>query len=156
MNAKKKSVYAVAPTMEATQFDVLENNKAPKSSGCPLFDANFCGVIAGYSPTVWIKWVQDTLEEQVTGRERETIDRVITEINHAHNVSIKNRLYWRQQKMLRAGMHLQMVGKMTVLNILAEDEFRYEATKLLLEMFGVAGVQKAPASEKATRAKKLA
>ena len=70
-SAKVRSVYAVSPDMKMTQFDILKGKQEPANDtqGCPLLNANACGVIAGYSPTVWIKWVQDVLAEQAKGAE---------------------------------------------------------------------------------------
>lgn len=156
VHAKKKSVYAVAPTMEATQFDVLENDKVSVPGECPLLNDNACGVIAGYHPSVWIKWVQDTLKVQAKGKEDELIARVVKEINHAKHVNIKNRLYFKQRKMLYANMHPLMISKVTVLNVLAENEFRYEATKALLEILGNTEMRRATNRQEEKSVKKLA
>lgn len=153
-NSKVKSVYAVSPDMKMTQFDILKGNQEPANDtqGCPLLNANACGVIAGYSPTVWIKWVQDVLAEQAKGVEQHTLDLVVGSVNAVMGVNIKNRLYWKQQKALRANAHPTMVGKMTVLNVLAEDQFRYEATKVLFELLGLTEAKTASdGKKKATR-----
>lgn len=153
-SAKVKSVYAVSPDMKMTQFDILKGKPEPANDtqGCPLLNANACGVIAGYSPTVWIKWVQDVLAEQAKGAEQHTLDLVVGSVNAVMGVNIKNRLYWKQQKALRANAHPTMVGKMTVLNVLAEDQFRYEATKVLFELLGLTEAKTASdGKKKATR-----
>lgn len=153
-NAKIKSVYAVTPDMKMTQFDILKGNQEPANDtqGCPLLNANACGMIAGYAPTVWIKWVQDVLAEQAKGAEQHTLDLVVGSVNAVMGVNIKNRLYWKQQKALRANAHPTMVGKMTVLNVLAEDQFRYEATKVLFELLGLTEAKTASdGKKKATR-----
>lgn len=153
-NSKVKSVYAVSPDMKMTQFDILKGNQEPANDtqGCPLLNANACGVIAGYAPTVWIKWVQDVLAEQAKGAEQHTLDLVVGSVNAVMGVNIKNRLYWKQQKALRANAHPTMVGKMTVLNVLAEDQFRYEATKVLFELLGLTEAKTASdGKKKATR-----
>lgn len=153
-NSKVKSVYAVSPDMKMTQFDILKGNQEPSNDtqGCPLLNANACGVIAGYAPTVWIKWVQDVLAEQAKGAEQHTLNLVVGSVNAVMGVNIKNRLYWKQQKALRANAHPTMVGKMTVLNVLAEDQFRYEATKVLFELLGLTEAKTASnGKKKATR-----
>ena len=153
-HTKIKSVYAVSPDMKMTQFDILKGKQEPANDTqvCPLLNANACGVIAGYSPTVWIKWVQDVLAEQAKGVEQHTLDLVVWNINAVKGVNIKNRLYWKQQKALRANAHPAMVGKMTVLNVLAEDQFRYEATKVLFELLGLTEAKTASdGKKKATR-----
>lgn len=153
-NTKIKSVYAVSPDMKMTQFDILKGKQetANDAQSCPLLNANACGVIAGYSPTVWIKWVQDVLAEQAKGVEQHTLDLVVGNINAVMGVNIGSRLYWKQQKALRANAHPTMVGKMTVLNVLAEDQFRYEATKVLFELLGLTEAKTASnGKKKATR-----
>lgn len=153
-NAKIKSVYAVTPDMKMTQFDILKGNQEPANDtqGCPLLNANACGVIAGYAPTVWIKWVQDVLAEQAKGAEQHTLDLVAESVNAVMGVNIKTRLYWKQQKALRANAHPTMVGKMTVLNVLAEDQFRYEATKVLFELLSLTEAKtSSDGKKKATR-----
>ena len=153
-NTKIKSVYAVSPDMKMTQFDILKGKQETTNDtqGCPLLNANACGVIAGYSPTVWIKWVQDVLAEQAKGVEQHTLDLVVGNINAVMGVNIGSRLYWKQQRALRANAHPTMVGKMTVLNVLAEDQFRYEATKVLFELLGLTEAKtSSDGKKKATR-----
>lgn len=154
LSAKVRSVYAVSPDMKMTQFDILKGKQelATDTQGCPLLNANACGVIAGYAPTVWIKWVQDVLAEQAKGAEQHTLDLVVESVNAVMGVNIKTRLYWKQQKALRANAHPTMVGKMTVLNVLAEDQFRYEATKVLFELLSLTEAKTASdGKKKATR-----